>query len=962
MANHFANLGGQCLHIDKPRYKSWDVCNKRNFSQSLSDFSPKATKKTTDCLMLYSLLTDYSFVKIDCQKKFLYTTMCEKHSAANVTDAFQTNLGKNCQRYLVLKYGLCYQFIWMKHSDISKKKNMTAHHKTLLQEIRDFEFIFAAVAINNFPRIFHTRLAVYITFTRYENIYNYTSHSIQNTAITALKIQSQLPVDLKDGLNIFQCEKGPRILVLFLCDHITDCSSGKPTDEGNCTCGKNKSQRCKYVSNSGNSLSNICSPLFYQNHKKDCHMYVFEGEERNVSTSQVNSRYFKCQSGKKIEHILLNDLVYDCLGYEDEPLLLSVVQNNSFHTCHQEYQISCRTGHSRCFNISEICSYKLNQHNVLTPCRTGEHIQECKNIECNMKFKCPNFYCIPFAYVCDGKWDCPHGHDDSSIFLCQKHKLCTHFFKCRNSSVCIHPGDVCDNTCDCPQGDDELLCSLQERTCLSVCSCLTYAISCTNAASKQLLLSKLSLFEVIFLSFCDPINMTNDLNWKSLIIVELLRVKLSLPCQMLDSANSLILLGFRFNEIDDLSPDCFAKTKSLIKIQITNNLISKIEPNLFVNVSSLTFLNLSNNPIYVLDVSMLSELKKLRFLSILNLTDIQNSLDELHFLNLGYIEVSNYQLCCLSQDEVQCSATVPWYSSCSNLLGSLSSQVILWVVTVAVSVFNCIHLILQYRTYKLKIDKTFAYGSVVSAISLSDIQIIVPFLSILIANEYFKGQFVLFEEVWRSSPPCYITFGSFLIFNFFSPLLISFYSITRLLVVLFPMDTKCKDTAFVVKCVMLIFFVSCLISGGLLSAVIVVVYPAIPTSLCIPYVDPSDQVIPIKVHTWITVILQFVATVFILVVYIALLNNLKASQKRLQSAKSSKRSSNATLVIQIIIITCSNIICWIPSGVIYIITMFMERYPTSMIVWNLFAVTPVNSMINPVVLVAMAIRKLVSEK
>ena len=27
-------------------------------------------------------------------------------------------------------------------------------------------------------------------------------------------------------------------------------------------------------------------------------------------------------------------------------------------------------------------------------------------------FKCPGYHCIPWSYVCDGKWDCPHGYDE----------------------------------------------------------------------------------------------------------------------------------------------------------------------------------------------------------------------------------------------------------------------------------------------------------------------------------------------------------------------------------------------------------------------------------------------------------------------------------------------------------------------------------------------------------------------
>ena len=63
-------------------------------------------------------------------------------------------------------------------------------------------------------------------------------------------------------------------------------------------------------------------------------------------------------------------------------------------------------------------------------------------------------YCIPYRYVCDGKWDCWSGEDEIS---------CTNYnsinmFKCKLSSSCIHVKNVCDGRKDCPLKDDEMIC------------------------------------------------------------------------------------------------------------------------------------------------------------------------------------------------------------------------------------------------------------------------------------------------------------------------------------------------------------------------------------------------------------------------------------------------------------------------------------------------------------------------
>ena len=115
--------------------------------------------------------------------------------------------------------------------------------------------------------------------------------------------------------------------------------------------------------------------------------------------------------------------------------------------------LQCSTNNPTLHKISDICSFKLNKENQLVPCRYGDHLQNCKLFECNMMFKCPGYYCIHWNYICDGKWDCPGGYDESNE--CGLHRLCSKLFKCRDSMMCIHSGDTCDDKIDCPFGDDE---------------------------------------------------------------------------------------------------------------------------------------------------------------------------------------------------------------------------------------------------------------------------------------------------------------------------------------------------------------------------------------------------------------------------------------------------------------------------------------------------------------------------
>ena len=138
---------------------------------------------------------------------------------------------------------------------------------------------------------------------------------------------------------------------------------------------------------------------------------------------------FIYNNGKEIDPALLNDLVSDCGKMaEDEAILQDNLLNHTYFPCPKEDQIPCRSGHSTCFSVTEICVYKLNSFNYLIPCRTRGHLQECQAYECNLKYKCPDSCCISFGYTCDGKWDCPHGYDGYEMVLYTAMRQCKTYF------------------------------------------------------------------------------------------------------------------------------------------------------------------------------------------------------------------------------------------------------------------------------------------------------------------------------------------------------------------------------------------------------------------------------------------------------------------------------------------------------------------------------------------------------
>ena len=80
-------------------------------------------------------------------------------------------------------------------------------------------------------------------------------------------------------------------------------------------------------------------------------------------------------------------------------------------------------------------------------------------------------FCLPVYVLCNGVFDCP-GHEDEAS--CEEF-TCPGFYRCRNSTVCLHPSHFCDDVSQCPQRDDELLCDV---TCPIECRCQGLAFVC----------------------------------------------------------------------------------------------------------------------------------------------------------------------------------------------------------------------------------------------------------------------------------------------------------------------------------------------------------------------------------------------------------------------------------------------------------------------------------------------------
>ncbi len=121
----------------------------------------------------------------------------------------------------------------------------------------------------------------------------------------------------------------------------------------------------------------------------------------------------------------------------------------------------------------------------------------------------------------------------------------------------------------------------------------------------------------------------------------------------------------------------------------------------------------------------------------------------------------------------------------------------------------------------------------------------------------------------------------------------------------------------------------------------------LPFSLCTPFFDPTLTTIMFKVLTAAVTALQVTDSLAVILCYLLLVAEIRRSEKK--SGKCKQSNLSKSLVIQLSIVSCTNIICWFPSNTIYLSSIFLSNLSPKLIIWTTVVGTPLNSMFNPLV-------------
>ena len=126
------------------------------------------------------------------------------------------------------------------------------------------------------------------------------------------------------------------------------------------------------------------------------------------------------------------------------------------------------------------------------------------------------------------------------------------------------------------------------------------------------------------------------------------------------------------------------------------------------------------------------------------------------------------------------------------------------------------------------------------------------------------------------------------------------------------------------------------------------IHKQVPFSFCSPFVDPTKSSFLLKIISWFVICYKLSAVLFILIVHLVILLLIQKSRQAVAQQLSNKQT-NLSLLFQLITTSTSCFICWVPSSVVYFATWILEKYPIDIIIWTAVAISPINSIVYPLV-------------
>ena len=649
---------------------------------------------------------------------------------------------------------------------------------------------------------------------------------------------------------------------------------------------------------------------------------------------------FACSNGQCVSDSTRCDLVSDCLDDSDE---LGCADYALVYISFDE------TRSPVLITFDSIYSFKIEKMTFNETCPETH-------------YRCPGEYndCLPVYTRCNGWYDCMDHEDEESC----TNIACSGFYRCFNSTVCVHTDHLCDGWPHCPQHDDEWLCNM---TCPAQCLCLSHVFLCSKRFPAHLFPHLRSLD-------ARGSGMTlSDLD-NNFYMLHLSLANCSLKCLPVTALFNLLFLDLSANNIAFVSMTAFSRLANLKTLILAKNSIDLVhyDPNSTVLLYALRTLDLSQNKLSAFDSKMFSNIINVQHLNLsfssihtLHPNGFQHTTKLTHlylagnpinsfsadvFMALTFLRMltsPTYILCCrqILPDHfhaISCDAPRDEISSCEDLLRSGTYRTFLWLISVLSLLGNALSFVVRVCVQQRASSSGFHVC--VTNLCTADLLMGVYLAIIGVADSLFRGKYLFFDKTWKHSVPCKTAGFLSLLSCEVSALIIWLITLDRFLVLRFPFSrVRFQRNSATVACV-----ITWLV--GLFFASV----PLLPmtshweffsqTGICIP--------LPVTRHDFdgkVFSVSVFIVFNFILFVFIATGQAFIywSVKKNALNTDSSKISQDLVIARRLISVAVTDFLCWFPIGLCGLLALADVSIPGEVNVAFAIFVLPLNSALNP---------------
>ena len=538
---------------------------------------------------------------------------------------------------------------------------------------------------------------------------------------------------------------------------------------------------------------------------------------------------------------------------------------------------------------------------------------------------------------------------------------CPGKFKCHHSSICVTSQSICDEINDCPNQDDEFFCNSFPNSCPINCSCLLFSLGCRDFTMLHTPTTVLQYIFVIF-EYSKLSNIFSFLRHSAQIMF--LHTRNNLLRNLDPILNSVQVkhlvqkADVSHNVIRSLHSPALKLFNILYIFNISYNKLQHITPFVFLESYQMHVLDFSVNFISVLDKYALTGLTKLRCFILTGnfITTVSPSV--FYSSSIAMILTESYKVCCAKLSMTVCNEKPIWPNSCGKLINDIPAKLMFWIVGLFGFLFNLAAIIMLEVLIRYQRGTSRNYKNIVTSICFGDGLQCVALLVISIADRVLKDSFLEYDVYWRGSIFCYSVAAMFIMSNIISVTMLHFMAISRFHVINDPYHSKYLSIRFVRKRIIaLLLFIVLITSVLLFSYRFTSATGLLPNGLCLLIGHVDKSVIPVTINI-LTILTQMTSVCSLPIIYLKLHFTLRKHKEDIAIMNSSTTKKSG--VNKAMFVSLTNIIGWLPSGILLLLTMMWKEYPFVILIWVTTLVLPVNALLNPWIFVFSNILKRIS--